>query len=199
VGQQLDLGGGAEVVGVVSDVTLRSLSDARGRLRSRASCYAFRSDCDSERSLNMRCAVLFVLLVTSLSAATAGQERTLSGTWSLKAEAVNGTTEGGRTWSRSAFSGTLNIEQKDTALKGTWKGPQGDPWQFTGRVQGDKFEFRTDARGVPVTRDGHQTTEAMRWTFHGTIAGEGLTGTMALHRSDEDAQRPQPFTAERRR
>jgi hypothetical protein len=67
--------------------------------------------------------LLFALLTVSLSPATFAQERTLSGTWLLKAEAARGQTENGGDWTRSAISGTLDVEQKGATLEGSWKGP----------------------------------------------------------------------------
>jgi len=122
----------------------------------------------------------------------------VAGTWNLKADAAEGQTSSGGTWSRSAVTGTLVIEQQDTALKGTWTGAKGEDWPFTGRVQGDRFEFTTEAREVPVVVDGQQTRIAFRWTFRGDIAGSTLRGTMTFDRAGENSERHQPFTATRR-
>ena len=141
---------------------------------------------------------LLLMMMCSMVAAPIGQEASVSGTWSLKAEAANGQTHDGGTWSRSAVTGVLVLEQNGTALKGTWTGPRGDSWPFSGRIQGTAFEFRTDPKDMSVTIDGRQTAEAMRWTFRGTASGDTLKGQMALHRDGREPEQLQPFTADRR-
>ena len=139
--------------------------------------------------LALSCVVTATILAAQQSAA---------GTWNLKAEAVEGQTPSGGTWSRNAVSGTLVIEQKDTALKGTWTGPKADVWPFSGRLQGDQFEFTTEARDVPVVIDGQQTKRSFSWTFRGSVVDSTLRGTMTFNRAGENSERHQPFTAERR-
>lgn len=140
-----------------------------------------------------------VLLAAScVVIASAAQQRTLAGTWTLKAEAVQGHTPGGGSWSRDALTGTLVIELKDTAISGTWTGPKGDPWPFTGRLRLDKFEFTTSVREVPATIDGRQVMVRFQWRFRGENDHDTLRGTMVLDREGEESERLQPFTATRR-
>ena len=141
-----------------------------------------------------------VLLAAScVVMAGAAQPRTLAGTWTLKAEAAQGQTPEGGSWSRDAITGTLAIELKDPALTGTWTGPKGDAWPFTGQVQLDRFEFTTSVREVPATIDGRQVMVRFRWRFRGENDHDTLRGTMVLDREGEESERLQPFTATRRK
>jgi hypothetical protein len=146
----------------------------------------------------MRGAVLCVLLLCSCAERAFAQTADVSGPWAVQAEAASGVTPSGGTWSRSATSGTLEIVQDGSALKGTWTGPKGEPWSFTGRIEKDRFEVTTVTRDVPATIDGQQTTVPYRWVFRGTAANNRLTGTMAFGRAEKGDDAAQPFTAERR-
>ena len=143
-------------------------------------------------------AVLYLSLVTYLAPTTPAQDRTLTGTWLLSADAVSGETGDGGTWTRTAVKGTLDIEEHDGTLKGTWKGPAGAAWTLTGRIEGGKFEILTETRSLPVTRDGEQSTATVRWTFRGSAAGDTMKGTMALGRGDDGEEHLQPFSGKRR-
>ena len=116
----------------------------------------------------------------------------------MKTEAVTGTTPNGGSWSRDAITGTLVIELKDTALTGTWTGPKGEPWPFTGQVQRARFEVTTSPREMPVVIDGRPGTGRFRWRFRGENDHDTLRGTMVLDREGEQSDRLQPFTATRR-
>ena len=141
-----------------------------------------------------------VLLAAScVVMASAAQPRTLAGTWTLQAEAAQGQTPDGGNWSRSATTGTLVIELKDHALTGTWTGPKGDVWPFTGQLQLDRFEFTTSVREVPATIDGRQVMVRFQWRFRGENDHDTLRGTMVLDREGEQSERLQPFTATRRK
>lgn len=140
-----------------------------------------------------------VLLAAScVVMASAAQPRTLAGTWALKADAASGQTPDGGNWSRDTLTGTLVIELKDTAITGTWTGPKGDAWPFTGQLKVDRFELTTSVRELPVTIDGRQSTVRFRWRFRGENDHDTLRGTMVLDREGEQSERLQPFTATRR-
>src|SRR5688572_9472066 len=95
--------------------------------------------------------LLFALCTLTASAA---EQRTLAGAWALKADAVQGQTAGGGTWSRDAMTGTLTIVLKENSLSGTWTGSKGEPWPFTGELRVDRFELTTSVRESPVILDG---------------------------------------------
>jgi hypothetical protein len=144
-------------------------------------------------------AVVFTFVLIA-SVSTPAQDRNLSGAWALVAEAVKGESANGGTWSRSAISGTLQMEQSGATLTGTWTGPKGEAWPLAGRVESRRFEARTEARGTPVIIDGRQTTVPMRWTFRGSTDGNTMHGQMSLEREDADERdQLQPFTATRKR
>jgi hypothetical protein len=127
------------------------------------------------------------------------QAASLSGTWTLTSPAASGETENGGTFSRTAISGTLELEQTGNSVTGRWRGPKGDPWQLTGKVQDGKFELRSESRKMPVVVDDATTNVSMHWRFRGAADGDKLTGTMALSRDDAEPNRMFPFTAARKR
>lgn len=97
----------------------------------------------------LRLASLFACLLTFRPHTASAQDRAFTGVWSLKADAVEGQTEDGGTWTRGAIKGALEIEQHDGTLTGAWKGPMGAAWPFKGTVHGDAFEILTEARSLP--------------------------------------------------
>src|SRR5262245_10405233 len=147
----------------------------------------------------MRIPILIAFLAAAFWPAPSIQERTLAGSWLLTAEAASGENEDGSSWTKAAFKGTLDFEEHGTDLKGTWKGPMAS-WPLDGKADGDTFEVRSEARPMPATTDGRQTTVMARWTFRGRVGGDKISGSVTLTAvTDDDSARPQPFTAERRR
>ena len=143
----------------------------------------------------IRSTVLLFALCTLTASAT--EQRTLAGTWTLKADAVQGQTAGGGTWSRDAMTGTLTIVLKENSLSGTWTGSKGEPWPFTGELRVDRFALTTSVRESPVILDGQPTTARFLWRFRGENDHDTLRGTMVLDREGEESERLQPFTATR--
>jgi len=147
----------------------------------------------------MRLPILLALLVSTLGASPASQGKTLSGLWTLSAEAASGQNADGSSWSKAAFKGALDFEQDGASVKGTWKGPMAS-WPFTGKAEGETFEVRTEERPMSATTNGQPTTVMARWTFRGRVTGDKMSGTLTLASvNDDDTARLQAFTAERRR
>jgi hypothetical protein len=138
----------------------------------------------------------FFVLSIALSAVLA--QPSPAGKWTVNIEAASGETDAGGTWSRSALTGTFDIEQAGEALTGSWAAPRGEPWPFTGQFKGEAFELTTTVRDVPVVIDGQKTTARFRWIFSGTVAGESLRGSARFEREAERSGSVQPFTATRR-
>ena len=138
----------------------------------------------------------FVLLLAAMIPSGTLQP-SLSGSWTLKAEAVvNARTANGGTWSRAALDGTLALEQQGDLVKGTWTATNGVPWAVTGRMQGEKFELSSAARETPVVLNGRKSTVAMRWTFRGVLKAGRLVGSCSFQRPDDETDLLRPFTAE---
>ena len=142
--------------------------------------------------------VMRTMFVLSIALWAALTQASLAGKWTVNIEAASGATDAGGSWSRSALTGTFDIEQSGEALTGSWAAEKGDPWPFTGRVKGEAFELTTSVRDVPVVIDGQKTTARFRWIFSGTIAGESLSGSARFEREGETFRSLQPFSATRR-
>ena len=136
-------------------------------------------------------AVCFAILVTP-----SAQSSPLTGAWSVAAEGAKGTTDEGGSWSMNPVNGTLTLDQKASAVTGTWKGQMPEPWAVEGQIDGATFQLRTEWRETPVTRDGVKSTTKARWVFRGTVSGSDLSGTLALE-LDGRGDREQRFKAKR--
>ena len=116
----------------------------------------------------------------------------------MVAEAASGVNDDGTAWNKGAFKGTLDFEQNGAEITGTWKGPAAS-WPLTGKAEGETFEVRSEARPMSATTNGQPTTVMARWTFRGRVRAGAMTGTATLSAvTDDDTDRLQKFTAERR-
>lgn len=137
------------------------------------------------------------LLTVALSAVVT--EQSAAGKWTVNVEAASGETDAGGNWSRSASTGTFDIEQAGAALTGHWAAAKGEPWPLTGHLKGEAFELTSSVRDVPVVIDGQKTTARFRWIFSGIIAGDSLRGSARFEREGDTSGTVQPFTATRPR
>ena len=142
--------------------------------------------------MKIRLATVFMLAVFALPILAATKAANVSGRWRLDAIAASGST-----WSLGGLSGTLTLEQKGDAVTGSWQGRQPKPWAVTGRVTGTDFEFETEIRDVPATRNGEETTVPRHWIFRGTADGDTLSGSMSLAGGGDGDPPTQPFSAAR--
>jgi len=142
--------------------------------------------------MKIRLAIVLMLALLPSSTLSATHAANVSGSWKVDATAANGST-----WSLGGLSGTLTLEQKGDAVTGSWQGRQPKAWALTGRVTGTDFEFETEVRDIPATRNGEEITVPRRWIFRGTMDGDTLSGSMSLAGGDGDTP-TQPFSATRR-
>ena len=148
----------------------------------------------------MRAGLCIALVFATLQVAVLGadQSPTVTGTWAVEAAAAESQTADGGTFSLTALSGTLTLEQKGDAVTGSWKGRLPEPWPLTGRVRGTTFELQTEMREMPASRNGEKITVRRSWIFRGGIEGDKLTGSMSLMGGEGDPP-TQPFSAVRNR
>jgi len=148
----------------------------------------------------MRLGLSIALVFATLRVAVLGadQSPSLTGTWAVEAAAAESQTAGGGTWSLTALSGTLTLEQKGDAVTGSWKGRLPESWPVAGRVQETTFELQTEVREMPASRNGEKITVRRSWIFRGGIEGDKLTGSMSLMGGEGDPP-TQPFSAVRNR
>ena len=142
---------------------------------------------------NVSWVLVCVLLGTSGVVAQSG---TAADVWTVNAEAARGKTENGGTWRLSANTGTLTLEQKGSAINGSWKGRLPETWPLTGQLTGDTIELKSAMREVPAVKDGAKTTVPRRLAFRGTVKGDTMTGQLSFE-SDRGDGRSQKFTATR--
>jgi hypothetical protein len=111
------------------------------------------------RTMNMILGCFFVLMLTSGFAAAADKPSTvLSGKWQFSWEARIGTE-----------SGTLQLDQADSKLSGSYKGHISAP-KVTGTVIGDKVSLSLEfARARPFTI-----------VFTGTVDGDKMAGKFEI-------------------
>ena len=140
----------------------------------------------------MTAAALCAALIVSARA----QAPSLSGAWTVTAEATEGTTDDGGTWKQNAVSGTLTLDHKGAEVAGSWKGVMANPWTLSGSFKDREFELRTEWRELPITRSGVQSMERVRWVFRGTVTGDTADGTVSIETAKQEG-RLQPFTAKR--
>ena len=126
----------------------------------------------------------------------AAQPRTLAGTWTLKAEAAQGHTPDGGSWSRDAHGNARDRIERHRVTDLT--GPKGDAWPFTDSCS-STVRIHDQRSRVPATIDGQQVMVRFRWRFRGENDHDTLRGTMVLDREGEQSERLQPFTATRRK
>ena len=141
--------------------------------------------------MKIRLTIVLMLALLPSSMLSATHAADVTGRWKVDATAANGTS-----WSLGGLSGTLTLEQKGDAVKGSWQGRQPSAWALTGRVTGTDFECETEARDIPATRNGEETTVQRRWIFRGSVDGDTMSGSMSLAGGDSDTP-TQPFTATR--
>jgi hypothetical protein len=146
--------------------------------------------------LGLCLALVFAML--QLAVLGADQSPTLTGTWAVEAAAAESQTADGGTFSLTALSGTLTLEQKGEAVTGSWKGRLPEPWPLTGRVQETTFELQTEVREMPASRNGEKMTIRRSWIFRGSIEGDKVSGSMSLMGGEGDPP-TQPFSAVRNR
>ena len=147
--------------------------------------------------MKVRVGILLASAVLHLAPLEAHRAASLSGTWSVVAEAADvESPDGSERWSLVPIAGTLRLEQKDNAVTGSWQGRMPAPWSLTGNVDGQTFELQTELRDLPVETNGQKQTVRRRWIFKGTIDGDTLGGSMFLS-GGETTTPSQPFTATR--
>lgn len=139
-------------------------------------------------------AVTSVALLAAIFVVTRGPS--VSGTWSVVADAAEGVFPNGEKWQVIPVSGELTLEQRGGSVTGSWKGRQPEPWPLTGTMEGAAFHLFTDMRGIPAMREGKEISVSRRWIFRGTIDGNTLSGSMSL--AGEGDPTTQPFTAVRK-
>src|SRR5688500_19684192 len=101
----------------------------------------------------MRVGLCIALVLATRRPAVLGAEQSpaLTGTWAVEGAAAESQTADGGTFSLTALSGTLTLEQKGEAVTGSWKGRLPEPWPLTGRVQGTTFELQSEVREMPAS------------------------------------------------
>ena len=147
--------------------------------------------------MKLRLGILLASAVLQLAPLEAHRAANLSGKWSVVAEAAEvESTDGTERWTLVAIAGTLQLEQKDSAVTGSWQGRMPAPWSVTGKIDSQTFELQTEDRDMPVETNGERQTVRRHWTFKGTIDGDTLSGSMFLS-GGEKTTPSQPFTATR--
>jgi len=147
--------------------------------------------------MKLRLGILLASAVLHLVTLEAHRAASLSGKWSVVAEAAEvESADGSQRWTLVAIAGTLQLEQKDSAVTGSWQGRLPAPWALTGKVDGQTFELQTEDRDMPVETDGQRSTVRRHWIFKGTIDGDALSGAMFLA-GGATTTPSQPFTATR--
>ena len=119
-----------------------------------------------------------------------------SGTWTVSASAIEGRSPNGGTWRRSAITTDMVLEQSGDALTGSWTGLRGEIWRLSGRAHDTAFEVESERREL---RNAGRDAAAFRWRIRGSVDGDRMHGTLFFERDGDDEERPQPFTATRRR
>lgn len=147
--------------------------------------------------MKVRLGILLASAVLQLVPLEAHRAASLSGKWSVVAEAAEvESPDGTEKYSMVAIAGTLQLDQKDRAVTGSWQGRMPAPWSLTGSVDGATFELKTDTRDMPITRNGEQQMVERQWIFKGTLDGDTLTGAMFLTGGQKEPP-SQPFSATR--
>ena len=127
-----------------------------------------------------------LVIAISLSAAVvATAAHDIGGAWAVTIPADEQKRPDGSNASWKELKGSLTLIQKDGGLTGTWTSL--DEWKLTGRIDDTgRFALESEARDIPVTRNGSRGTEAARWVFRGTHVHGTLSGTAALVIADRD-------------
>jgi len=147
--------------------------------------------------MKLRLGILLASAVLQLVPLEAHRAAGLSGKWSVVAEAAEvESPDGTEKYSMVAIAGTLQLDQKDSAVTGSWQGRMPAPWSLTGNVDGATFELKTETRDMPITRNGEQQMVPRQWIFKGTLDGDALSGAMFLS-GGATTTPSQPFTAKR--
>jgi len=147
--------------------------------------------------MKVRMGILLASAILQLVPLEAHRAPSLSGKWSVVAEAAEvESADGTEKYSMVAIAGTLQLDQKDRAVTGSWQGRMPAAWSLTGSVDGATFELKTETRDIPITRNGEQQMVPRQWIFKGTLDGDTLRGAMVLT-GGQQAPPSQPFTATR--
>ena len=127
--------------------------------------------------MKLRLGILLASALLQFAPLEAQRAASLSGKWSVDAEGSEvESPDGTEKWTLVPISGTLQLDQKDSAVTGSWQGRMPAPWKLTGNVDGVTFELQSETRDMPVETNGERTTVKRHWIFKGTIDGDTLSG-----------------------
>lgn len=126
-----------------------------------------------------------MLAVVCLSISSPPASPDISGRWNVVIPEETQKNPNGGTSNWKEVRGTLDVAQKSSDLRATWRTL--DEWTLTGRIDVEgRFTLESEERQIPATRDGRKESVPARWIVRGALKDGTLSGLAALAIGDRE-------------
>ena len=125
-------------------------------------------------------------------APTPAERRTafLTGSWNVEYESRVNRTGDGTVTVLARDTGTLTLEQRESTLKGSWRGAGKITWAVTGTFDRGRLQLTSEWKKMPATLNGQKVEQKSRWVFNGTLQDDELRGVMFMDTGRESTLGP---------